>query len=363
MKRSRGMIFCTLLLVIAAVPAMAERPIDRVPAGVDYWQTLSSGATAYDFSTNPIPAGFFCAGSAPFKGRVNFEGVPLHTEPAGILGTTDTIIERLSDAVFDDNGTARTLIRGRALNLRATETLKTSCGRFKVTANLTDNQPTSPMVFHSENKYGGTFDAQLRLRVRVNFTNVDTKKSFAIIRDVYLPTVNNTPFAIGQQAQQACASTAEPISPASIRLDDGRPVISHVRPAGVGAKHAGSSTGTGTIGPDQPVDQPAQPVATGCQCNSQGQCAPVYSWHDPCAGETYDKCEQHFTHNPCELGYQNQPCTATPVQQTYLDQLKVLYDKGIITEKPEVVLRKQLRTADQIKKDQAARDHESPRQQ
>ena len=249
MKRSRGLIFCTLLLVIAAIPAMAERPIDRVPAGVDYRQTLSSGATAYDFSTNPIPAGFFCAGSAPFKGRVNFEGVPLHTEPAGILGTTDTIIERLSDAVFDDNGTARTLIRGRALNLRGTDTLKTSCGGFKVTANLTDNQPTSPMVFHSEHKYGGTFDAQLRLRVQVNFTNVRTGKKFSLTRDVYLPTVNNTPFAIGKTAQQACASTAEPIQPASIRLDDGKPVISRDRPAGPGTKYSGTATQTETVEP------------------------------------------------------------------------------------------------------------------
>lgn len=361
MKRSRGLIFCTLLLVIAAVPAMAERPIDRVPAGVDYWQTLSSGATAYDFSTNPIPAGFFCAGSAPFKGRVNFEGVPLHTEPAGILGTTDTIIERLSDAVFDDHGTARTLIRGRALNLRATDTLKTSCGRFKVTANLTDNQPTSPMVFHSENKYGGTFDAQLRLRVRVNFTNIDTQKTFAIVRDVYLPTVNNTPFAVGKTAQRACLGTAEPIQPASIRLDDGKPVISHDRPAGVGAKQAGSATGTGTVEPVQPVGEPT-PVATGCQCNSQGQCAPIYSWHDPCAGETYEKCEQHFTHDACYLGYTSQ-CTTTATQQGYLDQLKVLYDRGYITEKPEVVLRKQLRSVDEIERDQAARDRESLRQQ
>ncbi|HTG31552.1 MAG TPA: hypothetical protein VLB76_01375 [Thermoanaerobaculia bacterium] len=361
MKRSRGLIFCTLLLVIVAVPAMAERPIDRVPAGVDYWQTLSSGATAYDFSTNPIPAGFFCAGSAPFKGRVNFEGVPLHTEPAGILGTTDTIIERLSDAVFDDNGTARTLIRGRALNLRATDTLKTSCGRFKVTANLTDNQPTSPMVFHSEHKYGGTFDAQLRLRVRVNFTNVNTKKTFAIVRDVYLPTINNTPFAIGKTAQQACASTAEPIQPASIRLDDGRPVFSHARPEGAGAKLTGSTTATGTTTePAEPLEP--TPVATGCQCNRLGQCAPIYSWHNPCAGETYEQCEQHFTHTPCELGYTSQ-CISTAVQQGYLDQLKVLYDRGYITEKPETVLRKQIRSVDAIQRDQAARDRKSPRQQ
>jgi hypothetical protein len=173
----RGLFFCTLLLAVAAMPVLAAHPIDRVPAGLDYWQTLSSGATMYDFSDNAIPAGFFCDGSKAFKGRVNFEGVPIHTEPANILGTTDTVIERLDDAVFDDSGTAHTRIRGRVLNLQATDLLSTSCGKFKVTANLTDNQPVSPMVFHSLNQYGGTFDAQLRLRVRINFTNVKTHKT------------------------------------------------------------------------------------------------------------------------------------------------------------------------------------------
>src|SRR5262249_403900 len=153
-------------------PVLAERPIDRVPAGLDYWQTLSSGATAYSFASNPIPAGFFCAGSAAFTGDVSFEGVPVQTNPPPILGTTDTGIDALDDAVFDAQGNARTRIRGRSLNLVSTEPLKSSCGLFKVTANLDANQPDSPMVFHRTFLYGGTFDAQLKLRVDINFTNL-----------------------------------------------------------------------------------------------------------------------------------------------------------------------------------------------
>jgi hypothetical protein len=355
----RGLFVCVLLLAVAALPVLAASPIDRVPAGLDYWQTLSSGATMYDFSNNAIPAGFFCDGSAPFKGRVNFEGVPIHTDPAGILGTTDTVIERLDDAIFDDGGTAHTRIRGRVLNLQGTDLLKNACGRFKVTAHLTHDQPTSPMVFHAVNQYGGTFDAQLRLRVQVDFANAKTRKTLSLIRDVYLPTVNNTPFAIGKAAQADCASTTT-VNSTAVRLEDGSLLRSSDNPAG-GPNQKVSGTQT------QPTEQPAQPVGdtqvvTGCYCNSDGKCLPTYSGHDPCSGETYDKCEKHFTYTPCQLGYTSQ-CTKSATQQSYLDQLKVLHDRGYLTDSPETVLRKQLRSATEIERDQAARDRDQANQQ
>lgn len=355
----RGLFVCVLLLAVAALPVFAASPIDRVPAGLDYWQTLSSGATMYDFSNNAIPAGFFCNGSAPFKGRVNFEGVPIQTEPAGILGTTDTVIERLDDAVFDDSGTAHTRIRGRVLNLTGTDLLKNACGKFKVTAHLTPNQPTSPMTFHAVNKYGGTFDAQLRLRVQVDFTNVKTHQVLSLTRDVYLPTVNNTPFAIGKTAQVDCAATGT-VAAADVRLADGRPLSS--RPPGAGQKATVSGSGETTSPAPAPDPTPVYTV-TGCYCNDQGQCLPTYSWHNPCSpGEGYDRCEKHFTYTPCELGYTSQ-CTKSATQQNYLDQLKVLHDRGYITDSPETVLRKQTRSATEIERDQAARDREQANQQ
>jgi hypothetical protein len=346
-------------MLLVALPVLAERPIDRVPAGLDYWQTLSGGATAYSFANNPIPAGFFCAGSKAYTGDVMFEGVPVHTIPARILGATDTVIERLDDAVFDAQGNGRTRIRGRSLNLISTEPLKSSCGQFTVTANLTADQPDSPMVFHRTFEFGGTFDAQLKLRVNINFTNVASGKTFSIVRDVYLPTVNATPFAMGSVAVQ-CAT---PISDASVKFADGRPMVSRPLPTSSVAK---------TVISEQPVERnpiPVEPitpiqVATGCQCNPNPpyQCLPTYSWHDPCAGETLAKCEQHFTHTACDLGYTNQPCPVQ-VQQTYLEQLQTLAERGYLHEKPETVLRKQLRSADQIEKDQAARERQLHRQQ
>ncbi|MEA2603739.1 MAG: hypothetical protein QOF89_4731 [Acidobacteriota bacterium] len=360
--RSRGLIVCILLL-LAAVPALAVRPIDRIPAGVDYWQTLSSGATAYSFANNPIPAGFFCGKSAPFRGRVFFEGVPLHSEPAGILGTTDTIIERLDNAAFDKNGDARTRIRGRALNLQGSAPIKTACGSFKVTANLTDDQPESTMVFHREHPFGGTFKAQLKLRVSINFTSLATGKTFSVARNVDLPTVNAVPFAMGSMAVQ-CASTTT-IAAEQVTLADGRPLITRAPGTPGKLAAAGEQPVERDPGTVEPAPSPT-PVATGCYCNPNPpyNCMNTYAWHDPCANNP--NCELHFTHTPCELGYRSQ-CTATDTgatgSQSYLGQLQVLYDRGYLTDKPEVALQKQLRTAKQIEKDQAARDREMRQQQ
>jgi hypothetical protein len=349
------------MLLLAAVPALAVRPIDSISAGVDYWQTLSSGATAYHFDSNPIPAGFFCGKSAAFRGTVHFEGVPLRTEPAGVLGTTDTIIERLDVATFDGNGDAHTRIRGRALNLQGTAPIKTACGLFKVTANLTDNQPVTSMVFHRDNALGGTFKAQLRLQVSINFTNVKTGRTFSVIRNVDLPTVEAVPFALGKTAVAACTSTAAVVAEQVTLVSDGRPLITR------------DGNGEKTTYSVQPVDrepgvfQPSPgpeptPVATGCYCNPNPpfQCLQTYAWHDPCANNP--RCEEHFTKTPCQAGYQSQ-CTSSQNTQALGEQLQILYDRGYLTEKPEVALQKQLRTADQILKDQAARDRAMRQQQ
>src|SRR5262249_47516509 len=107
----------------------------------------------------------------------------------------------------------------------------------------------------------------------------------------------------------------------------------------------------------------ATTVVTGCQCNPNPpyQCLIVYSWHNPCATPGYD-CEKHFTNTACQLGYKDQ-CAREVQQQSFIEQLQVLYDRGYIHEKPETVLQKQLRSADQIEHDQAVRDRESRRQQ
>jgi len=351
MARSIRLLALIALVAVAPLAAQGDLP-GRVEAGFDFWQTLSSGATEYPFANDPLPGGFFCRGSEPFKGVINFEGVPLTTQPAGILGTTDTIIERLDDAVFDGRGVAKTRIRGRALNLVGTELLKNSCGAWKVSAALSDNQPVTDMIFRREHQYGGNFDANLRLKIQVSFTNVDSGAVRSVVREVHLPTVHSVPFAFNKleatvtpsiQTYTAIAcrqlinfsTSIQPISVLDGRIEStGRP---------------GRITEKGMTAADVTLKAA---VVTGCLCNPQGQCLPVYSWHDPCANNP--DCEKHFTHTPCELGYKDQ-CPVV-VATEFESQLKVLRTNGYLDEAPEVALQKQLRSPADIERDQAEKN-------
>lgn len=350
---SRFFRMLALIALVAAAPLAAQGDLPgRIEAGFDYWQTLSSGATAYPFSSDPLPAGFFCEGSAPFKGVINFEGVPLTTEPAGILGTTDTVIERLDEAVFNARGIAKTRIRGYALNLVGSELVKNSCGSWKVTAALADDQPVTEMIFRREHQFGGNFDANLRLKIQVSFTNVDSGAVRSVIREVHLPTVHSVPFAFKLDASSTTLTPS--YQPATYTATACRSLINatvSTQPIEVLDGHVNTADRPDSIREKRsrnPMTLKAA-VVTGCLCNSQGQCMPVYSWHDPCAQVTYD-CELHFTQTPCQLGYTSQ-CPVVVVDE-FEEQLKVLRQRGILNVDPEVALWKQLRSPAEISRDQ-----------
>ena len=64
-----------------------------LPPGVDLY-------TAAGSANLNLPAGFFGVGSEPFVGSVSLAGSPLETRGPFELGTTDTIVERVSEARF-----------------------------------------------------------------------------------------------------------------------------------------------------------------------------------------------------------------------------------------------------------------------
>jgi hypothetical protein len=330
-----------ILILVLALPAAGEPGPDRIAAGFDFWQTLGSGATKYSFARDPLPADFFCLGSAAFAGEISFEGVPLRTAPQGVLGTTDTIIERLDDAVFDAGGVARTRIQGRALNLRGA-VIQNSCGSWRVGAGLTGFQPITEMVLRRLDEHGGVFDADLSLRVRITFTHEATREVRSVSRVVKLPTARETPFAMGAAAFACAQPTPLAARVERIRLLGGeriRTVALDPQRLDLGDRFATTSAATA--------------IATGCLCrtNADGttQCLPVYSWHNPCRktppytlppNPGYD-CELHFTHTPCQLGYESQ-CTADEVESSYLEQLEELKKLGYIEQSPSTVLDAQL---------------------
>src|SRR5436305_4956603 len=164
--------------------------------GIDVWRTKGDGSTFVDFARNPIPAGFFCASSAPFTGRLALEGVPVATDVPGALGRTDTIVQRLDDAVFNKRGQAVTRLQFRALSLKSVAPIETSCGQFTATVRLDGVQPTTQMVMTRDDEDGGRFSAPLSLNVKVKFTPVgrESREVLEIAKEVRFPAMPNFPW-------------------------------------------------------------------------------------------------------------------------------------------------------------------------
>lgn len=143
-----------------------------IKPGIDVFATLGGGSTYYDFSKNPIPAGFLCDSSTTFIGRVALKGLPVETGTPGQLLNTDTIVERLDEAVFDANGVAETRIQFRALSMVSIAPIKSSCGDFHVYITLDGKQPITKMWIHRSEAGGGKFSAPLAANVRLTFVPV-----------------------------------------------------------------------------------------------------------------------------------------------------------------------------------------------
>jgi hypothetical protein len=160
------------LLALVAVSPLAA--VDTIRNGTDVWETVT-GFTYSSFDQNPIPAGFFCPDSKPFTGKVSLRGEPLTTAPAGSLGSIDTIVRRLDDAVLDKNGEARTRIQLLALSLASVKPVDTGCGLYNVSASLAGEQPVTEMKILRTSDGGGTYVAPLELNVKLVFTPVSGK--------------------------------------------------------------------------------------------------------------------------------------------------------------------------------------------
>lgn len=172
------------LLALIALPALGQTTIRK---GVDLFETSQTGGTQVDFSFTPVPAGFFCSGSSAFTGKVNLKGVPLATAPAGVAGNTDTIVERLADAVFPATGGSATVpVVVRALGLTSTSNIQVFCPNegvlteWRVDACLCacdsgSLQPITTLTLTLDQACGcGSANGSLRLNVCLRFTRVDT---------------------------------------------------------------------------------------------------------------------------------------------------------------------------------------------
>ena len=183
--RSRLGLFAVLLLI--ALPTLAADQV--IQNGIDPWHTPGNGSTFIDFSKEPIPASFFCFKSTPFFGRIVFKGVPIATREPEALDKTDTIIQRLDDAVFDENGVANTRIQMRALHLVSVEPIRTACGAYKVEVQLNGEQPITNMRIVRTHENGGRFYAPIAVNTKLVFTPVrgGSREVLELTKDVRFP--------------------------------------------------------------------------------------------------------------------------------------------------------------------------------
>ena len=149
------------------------------PRGVDVFSTAGNGRTFYDFSLNPIPAGFFCKSSKAFTRRVAFKGLPLTTEPPGQLQSADTVVERLDDIVFNDKGVGVTRIKFRALSLVSIAPIETACGAYHVYVSLARQQRVTTMTVFRTRESGGEVLGPLAVDVRMTFIPVKPERKGA----------------------------------------------------------------------------------------------------------------------------------------------------------------------------------------
>jgi hypothetical protein len=188
-----------VLTAVAGSPALAD---DVVHKGVDMWTTVQ-GFAQTSFAKDPLPAGFFCEGSAPFTGRVVMRGAPVATKPA-IGQPVDTVVARLDDAAFDAKGVATTRIQLKALSLASVKPIETSCGRYDVTTHLAGEQPVTTMRILRTSAKGGTYQAPLALNVEMVFTPVggdvrDVRSQRTVTRTIHLGPGSSSVWAFAEK--------------------------------------------------------------------------------------------------------------------------------------------------------------------
>lgn len=190
----------TALILLVAAPALAQTTIQQ---GIDAWTTTGGTRATVD-----VPADFFCPGSAPVNTLVDLQGVPLATNPPHVLGTVDTIIERLKDAVLVPGACVDvpTVVRAVSLESIPGQELNVFCPdtgdntRWKVKACTCDccgSQPVTTLQLCDDGTGAacgqtcGFFTGELKLDICLRFENIDDWTVLGPVQDQVTLGVSN----------------------------------------------------------------------------------------------------------------------------------------------------------------------------
>jgi hypothetical protein len=195
---SRLACWVVVLGVLLALPVVAATSA-TITSGVDIFST--SVGTQANFTNSPLPADFFCTGSSAFSGSIPLTGVPLTTVPAGIAGSTDTIVQRLANGVFTSSGTATIPVILRALKMRSSSNLTVFCPgvgntNWQVDACLCGAQTQTTITAKIDPACGtcGTFDGTLKVNACLRFTRVDTGQTVGPVQQSIALGIKSMPW-------------------------------------------------------------------------------------------------------------------------------------------------------------------------
>ncbi|MFL6196670.1 MAG: hypothetical protein ACJ75H_20980 [Thermoanaerobaculia bacterium] len=160
------------MFLIGIMAALALAPVafaDVIAPGIDVWETRNDGQT---YTNITFPAGFFCPASPAFSTQVGMAGVPIATNPADVLGKSDTVIERLGSADVT-SGDARVSAIIRAISFKGTAAINVPscpCNPWTVRVLGDGTQPVSTVTIRRTSTGGGTFDSDIRINAHLILT-------------------------------------------------------------------------------------------------------------------------------------------------------------------------------------------------
>lgn len=169
LRKNLGLTLVVGLIVIAGGMALAIRGAGAavvVPAGYDTFVTPDDARSFDDFSSHPIPAGFFGNGSLAYAGRATLKGGP--PVDSTQFGSADTVIKR-NDSVTVPGDTSLS-VTGLSFVSAAPITVQFSDGHtesWNVTVNASNTTGSAGSMHFKED---GTFTSSLSIYPRYTFT-------------------------------------------------------------------------------------------------------------------------------------------------------------------------------------------------
>ncbi len=180
----------------------------KVEAGDDGWATPAGTSTKAFFDNVTVP-GACGLNDGSLNGFVNLKGEPLPSNNPGAVGSTDTIVRRLSSTPYlAMNASATVGLQIQGLNLVSESPVSVSCPgadpTFDVRATLSESaQPIGSITFTRSHQDGGTFTSALK--VIPKFTLSPTAGGSDIVLDCGQDSVD-----CGSEEQLDFASSGTP---------------------------------------------------------------------------------------------------------------------------------------------------------